>query len=392
LCPTNLLVNQWEEEVKKYRKVFGLSLPLTSSQKTWRKRIGLKLRGDHTTIQIIISTYANFIGRDDSDYFYKLIINASVNNAKALLIADEVHWAGAKTCKSALSNEAIKSYFLWRLGLSATYEREGDEGGTNFIKGYFGNSNKPETEGIGNPIVGYYDLQKGLDEGVLCPFYYYPIIRYLDEEKSKDYWKLIRTEISDEFRNTYRNASLGALTEILNNDEFFKDNELPWTMVFAPIGKDPELDDKNFFELTVSQINALNRGIRITHLYGNDESVEERIDRFKKRELDFLVGQKIFDEGVSIPEVRNAIMMYSFDRVRQFVQRRGRVLRTSKNTGKKYAKIFDVIVLPQRSNLSEMQQEEILRRETRRYEDFCKYAMNGNEAKKVIDNAIEGLK
>jgi superfamily II DNA or RNA helicase len=68
------------------------------------------------------------------------------------------------------------------------------------------------------------------------------------------------------------------------------------------------------------------------------------VDRFNSGDLTALAAIRCLDEGINIPSIKAALLLSSNDNLREFVQRRGRILR--KYEGKKMAKIFDVIVLP----------------------------------------------
>ena len=387
LCPTNLLVNQWKDEVKEFNlDKFKLTLPLTSNQKDWLDELDYSLKGNSDIPEVIIATYDSFIGNSENQRFLTMIKKHSKNGRKALLVADECHGVGSPSRKNTLEDDLVSNFFNWRLGLSATYIREGDEKGTKFIENYFSN---PKTD-LHPAVVAKYDLQNGLDDKVLCPFNYYPIIKYLDPDKSKEYWELMGSSKETDFKMSIRQVSLVALHDIFDHKVILK-NGIDWTMVFAPIGRDPEFADTHYIDLTYKEIKKIKDDVLITHLYDSDNSLEERINGFRNKVWQILVGQKIFDEGVSINEVRNAIMMYSFNVEKQFIQRRGRVLRQSKNTGKKIANIFDVIIFPQNSDTPPSQVEYIINKEMRRYKNFCKYAKNGKDALKVIDNAINGI-
>ena len=90
----------------------------------------------------------------------------------------------------------------------------------------------------------------------------------------------------------------------------------------------------NEFEYKASQFTAT-------------ENMQERmilVDSFNKGEISALAAIRCLDEGINIPSIKSALILSSNDEYREFVQRRGRILRTYK--GKEYAKIYDVIALP----------------------------------------------
>jgi superfamily II DNA or RNA helicase len=92
------------------------------------------------------------------------------------------------------------------------------------------------------------------------------------------------------------------------------------------------------------------------------------VDRFNSGNLTALVAIRCLDEGINIPSIKSALILSSNDSLREFVQRRGRILRKYK--GKKDAKIFDVIVLPSK------QTPKLAQIELRRFYEYSRLATN----------------
>ena len=88
----------------------------------------------------------------------------------------------------------------------------------------------------------------------------------------------------------------------------------------------------------------------------------------------------------SVPGIREAIVLYSCDRERQFVQRRGRILRRA--PGKDFAVIRDIILLPQNSDLPRSVAEKLITREMRRYNEFASLADNKADAETILSEAL----
>ena len=110
------------------------------------------------------------------------------------------------------------------------------------------------------------------------------------------------------------------------------------------------------------------------------ESVEERmqlIDSFNKGYIEYLVAIRCLDEGINIPSIKSALILSSNDNYREFVQRRGRILRLYK--GKEVANIYDVIVLPSLSN------DAFAKIEFRRFYEYGRLALN----KEYLANVLE---
>lgn len=114
------------------------------------------------------------------------------------------------------------------------------------------------------------------------------------------------------------------------------------------------------------------------------ETMEERINLvrlFAQGEITSLVAIKCLDEGINIPSIQTAIILSSNDDYREFVQRRGRILR--KDSGKINADIFDFVVMP----FSDSQ--DIAKIELRRYYEYAKLAINFEEIKSKLIEKLE---
>ena len=122
-------------------------------------------------------------------------------------------------------------------------------------------------------------------------------------------------------------------------------------------------------------------GYRV-NTYTAENTLEERENirqQFEKGELQGLVAIKCLDEGIDIPEIRQAVILASSGNPHQFIQRRGRVLRPLPQ--KKQAIIYDMIVLPPDLDRATWEVERnLLRKELKRFVEFAKIAQNAEEA------------
>ena len=144
--------------------------------------------------------------------------------------------------------------------------------------------------------------------------------------------------------------------------------------------------------VTISKMLGNELGIK-NHHFTSNESVHERNelkDRFAKGDLQALVAIKCLDEGVNIPKIKTAFILASTTNPKEYIQRRGRVLRLS--DGKDFAEIYDFITLPypldEVSSLTEIQAGEVkslVLRELVRAEEFSRIAMNWGEAESVLN-------
>ena len=376
ICPTNVLVNQWRDEVINFLlDDYSFQKPLDSENDKFNEEIRYWLgkRISKIAPNIIITTNASFVLEPMQA---AVRYHARTNNIRTLLIADEVHTCGAKIIRSTLNNDVVSQFFTWRLGMSATYEREDDPLGTKFLTDYFGN------------VVAEFSLKDGIygTDPCLCEYYYYPIIKRLDGNESASFWRLKEDKSKNKKDDyiTQRNASIKALPQIFGEQGPIQSSvDALRTVCFTPMGSD---EDGNLLERAVNKIRSLIPNVRVTNVEKSGETRFSNIEKFRSGYFQILVAMKIFDEGVNIPEIENAVMMYSYDRERQFIQRRGRVLRKCAVTGKTHADIYDIILIPE-SGMTSGQKDGLLQKEMRRYLNFCETAKNGAEAKEFIEKA-----
>jgi hypothetical protein len=248
LVPTITLVNQWENECKKFN--FG-SIVKVSSKSRWKNDVAAiltreKLLPTEQVSFIVISTYASFS---------KEIIFSELNqlSPKTLLIADECHNMGSGSLLTLLP----KVNFKRRIGLSATPERQFDEEGTKKIYSFF-NSEKKYTYEFSMKLAINGDKENGIDP-VLCRYYYFPHLVSLTEPEMKEYVKL-SLKISKYYNSTSDSfTSSSILTSLLLarkriihkafnkvsvfchilNERYKKMGNLKYTLVYVPEGNDP---------------------------------------------------------------------------------------------------------------------------------------------------------
>jgi superfamily II DNA or RNA helicase len=113
------------------------------------------------------------------------------------------------------------------------------------------------------------------------------------------------------------------------------------------------------------------------------ENMDERIqlvDAFNKGEISALAAIRCLDEGINIPSIKSALILSSNDDYREFVQRRGRILRQYK--GKAFAHIYDVVVLPS----SDVQAWAKI--ELRRFHEYAKLSSNWEELKPELERML----
>ena len=271
-----------------------------------------------------------------------------------------------------------------RLGLSATPDRWFDDMGTDRLRKYF------------NKTVFEYDLKTAIQNGHLTRYDYHPIVVHLDTGELEEYVDLTRkiSRLSTYSEEIERGSTLERLlikrSLILSRaqnktpklSELLKERrskgDIRHTLVYCAAGKNKEI---------ISIIADLNIKVHDFVYDVPDKRRTEILSQFDKGDIETLVAIKCLDEGVDIPSTRAAYFLASTSNPREFVQRRGRVLRRSE--GKKKAKIYDLIVMPNIDNdgFDETYDKalmSIISKEIPRFAEFSDNAENKYEAREII--------
>lgn len=349
VAPFQHLVEQWVEDIKKFnmRPIIGYS---ASSQKDWKKR----LKDDVFDYKLGIIDAFCFV-TTNATFATSFVQNLLDNLGKdILLIVDEAHNFGSANLSSKLNPK-----FKYRLALSATLERHGDPVGTNILKNYFGN------------MCIDYNIDRAIREGKLTPYYYHPVVVYLEEDELEEY-KDLSYKISfechvtknGEFKITDYGKMLllkrsrivaGARQKLIALKEeiksYINDKHI---LVYCGSAQTTyyNTDSSGKDEIGERQITAVSKllgnemHMKVTHFTSNESAQERELikSRFAKGDpYQALVAIKCLDEGVNIPSIKTAFILASTTNPKEYIQRRGRVLRLAAN--KPYAVIYDFITL-----------------------------------------------
>ena len=381
VCPYRHLVIQWARECQK----FGMEPILAfESVHNWQDRLSTQLynaRSGNQKFLTIITTNATLIGQGLQSQLRYL-------PERTLIIGDEAHNLGAKRLV-----ESLPRNLGLRLALSATPERYFDEDGTEAIFAYFGAVIQPE-----------FTLADAIKAGALVHYLYYPILVELTDSETEKYAdltkKIGRAIAFDSDRND--NAIVAALlmqrarllgaaaNKLVALRELMQQRlDTTHTLIYCGDGsvEDEVTTESNRQLDAVAQLLGSELGYRI-NTYTAETSLDERENLrlwFETGELQGLVAIRCLDEGVDIPAIQTAIMLASSSNPRQFIQRRGRILRS--HPDKKRATLFDMIVLPPNLGRETLDVERnLLRKELQRFVEFANLADNGGEARlKLVD-------
>ncbi|MBF2015694.1 MAG: DNA phosphorothioation system restriction enzyme [Rivularia sp. T60_A2020_040] len=382
VCPYRHLVTQWARESEK----FGLKPILAfENVRNWQTQLSTQLYNVHSGSQsflTIITTNSTFI----SDGFQSQL---KYFPQKTLIIGDEVHNLGSPKLEESLP----RSIGL-RLGLSATPERYFDDVGTQSLFNYFGAVLQPE-----------FTLKDAINQGALVRYLYYPIPIKLTESESYAYAKLTHKIGRALFYRQQENTNLiniednedikalliqrarlvsGAENKLNALRELMRTRgETTHTLFYCSDGCQESQERANLHQLKeVTRILGVDLGYRVSTYTAETSLVERETlrNQFESGELQGLVAIRCLDEGVDIPAIKTAVILASSSNPRQFIQRRGRILRPHPN--KERATIFDMIVLPPDLDRKTLEVERnLLRKELRRFVEFADLADNAGEAR-----------
>jgi superfamily II DNA or RNA helicase len=302
-----------------------------------------------------------------------------------VLVADEAHNLGTASALAALPLGAPH-----RLALSATPERWFDPVGTDALRRYFGET-----------LIDL-GLREAIEIGALCEYDYRPRLVELDNDESQQYAELSHRIArflgsGDSDPDSGGNEKLAMLllrrAQLLSHArgklpalaaEVAVRRDLGWQLVYCGEGIAPQVAGTGERQLDqVMRILGRDLGIPC-HPYTSAESRPERqriLERFRSTDLKALVSMRCLDEGVDVPDARVAYLLASSSNPRQFVQRRGRILRQTE--GKEVAEIVDFIAVPT-GDIDLKLERRLLRREIARFVEFASCARNAGEALAVM--------
>ena len=406
LVPTITLVEQWEKECEKFN--FGNVIKVCSKYGGWQTSLAnirmLELSTPNNKLSyVIISTYASFIRPAN---FLEL---NQFPKTKLLLIADEAHNMGGGLVAKRLND--IK--YLRRIGLSATPDRQFDEEGNLRLMSFFGCNKEYTFE---------YSMAEAIKNKALCKYYYYPHLVELTQDEMSQYIELSKkiAKIINRTDNDSREILKRLLLkrkqiihkaenkkkefEAILKEHLNKTGSLKYTLVYVPEGN--RLDDQtaDIFDTeerikddedTLHLIDEYTRIVRdldphivVRQFTSESSDRDSMLSDFANGNIDVLTSMKCLDEGVDVPRSELAIFCASTGNPRQFIQRRGRVLRTHKD--KRYAIIHDLVVIPETNfdSVCYELEKSLISTEIKRVRDFALLSENCNDTLNTLDEIL----
>jgi superfamily II DNA or RNA helicase len=343
LAPFQHLVDQWIEDVQ----AFGvMPVGVYESSMKWVPQVEEQLtesRLGRRPATVIVATNKSFSGVKFQSVLSRI-------TQPLLVIADEAHNLGSATYVSALPGNAT-----YRLALSATPERWFDDEGTDALIEYFG------------PVVFEMGLGDAIEAGALCRYDYHPRLIELDPSETEFYVGLTAKigallAAGESLKDADPDSTLGFLLrqraavlghaggklDRLRHDLEARKNDW-FQLVYCAEGRKPLGEGEHGPRQLNEALGMIGRDLRLpAHPYVAETPRTERrklLRRFGSGDdLRVLVSMKCLDEGVDIPDARIGYLLASSSNPRQFIQRRGRLLRLA--PGKERAHIFDYLAVP----------------------------------------------
>lgn len=398
LVPTKVLVKQWEKEITNFDQDADLVM----------------CDSDHSGWETILSGKTGSYVTGNVNRTKRLWVLSTMHTAASerfrgnfehippkfmTVIADEVHHTAAPKYSKAFELNPLR-----RLGLSATFVRDWDELGTDKIREYFGHE-----------LDVSYAVSDGIRDGRLSRYEYHPFFAHMSELEYADYVEQSK-EIGIVYAKlqTIKNTSSKTSLEkrysqlLINRAEILKkakDKSRAYGNILLSLPKKPYIvfadDNEQIDELkpmhkhTIRRINMqktenLEKDDIMTFSGNSDPDTRKNILEEAKANQTPLFAMHCLDEGIDMPEFQSAILVSSSASRRQYIQRRGRILRT---TGNRIAHLYDIIVLPNPHayDVDPDDVKTIVDRERERVNDLAKDAINKQDAIRTFDAELQKL-
>ena len=390
LVPSIALLNQWEEEVFEFNFQNVIKI---GGGNDWEKEFSNYVSNYLAGIKkdlIIISTYSSFYTPKFQKYFAKI-------EKDFTLIADEAHNLGARKTKESIKNTTIEK----RIGLSATPKRIYDLEGSDFIESFFNDK---------EPYIVSFSMKEALEASpkpYLTPYKYFPHIVELTDDELENYTEISKKLLRyfDFEKGVFKNDPMvekllllrkSIIHKAQNKVSCFRDilnelkriDKLKYIFCYIPEGYDYD-EDRNAERILNKFLVAGNETIpslKMNPYIGNGDNLDEILRGFSEGKIDLLFAMKMLDEGVDIPRAEIGIFASSTGNPRQFIQRRGRLLRL--HNDKPFATIFDMVVIPKLSDKNEElfnMERNLVKNELRRVGYFASLSMNFYDSRNNLE-------
>ncbi len=361
------LIEQWCDEIRPFGlKPVNLTVAGGEQQRTTElQRLKRRLRTGSSPVEAVVVSHDTLCTPE----FQRAIASFPCHR---LLIADEAHNLGRA---SFISNPP--EFFEHRLALSATPIRQYDKEGTDALLGFFGSVvfTFPLQEAIGRCLVEY-------------EYYVHPV--YLNDAEM-DAWYDLTGRIKQNAWRHSENEPDEYLAKLLRDRRAILETAAGKIRALRTLLSQEDLPSLRHTLIYTSdkgpdQLQYVNRVLRDAGVLFHQLTAEETANReetkriirsFQSGEIQVLTAKRVLDEGVNIPQICKAFILASTTVERQWIQRRGRLLRTCKEIGKSHSIIHDLLALPPgMDNGLDPDARALVRSELCRAQEFARLAKN----------------
>ena len=381
--PYQILADQWYEVLK----LFNLSAIRCYISKTkWRTALGtsltnLKLIPEKTIVPIIV------VNRTLQTPEFQECLEL-VDEGSLFFIGDECHHHASEAVLKALPKARFK------IGLSATPWSRRETERREMLQGYYGG------------IIADYSIEDAIEQEVLCPYEYHPLIVRLTEDEMENYDELSKRinqllairgsggRISEQeltAKLMARKRILGSANEkFIKLEGFLDESQITDHTLFYCGDGSVELDSIEEPIRDVERTSTIlrQRGWK-TSRFTAQQTYKQRgmiMQSFLNEHINAMVAIRVLDEGFDVPSCSRAFLLASSTNERQFIQRRGRILR--RYPGKSKAVIYDFIVLPH-ENYAGSYGSSMVQSELYRFFEFARISLNSEECLSTADDIAQ---
>jgi superfamily II DNA or RNA helicase len=332
VVPSKELLNQWIPELNKFVPANQRVHQCGGGDEAWKKNLDPWLHAEDP--QVLVATFAT--ARNESFRF-----SCNQGPGDLLIVGDEVHGLGSEENSKIFEIDASA-----RLGLSATPERHRDSEGTDSIFNYFG------------PVVHEYSLYDAIRDGFLVQYRYHPVVVTLDDSEQEQ-WDDLSKEIG---QAVARHGSLEAAMRVesikllfIQRSRIAKKASAKVAASHSIVSRDAEAgqrwllycEDQDHLAQVRALLTSADLPLPVYEFHSQMTGDREATLKRFRDDGGVIISIRCLDEGVDIPDASHALILASSQNPRQFIQRRGRVLRLPDEEGiKDYAHIHDVLVVP----------------------------------------------
>lgn len=361
------LIEQWCDEIAPFglRPTNLTTVGSAAKRASELQKLKRRLRTGLSNVEAVVVSH-------DTLCTHEFLASVEAFDCARLLIADEAHNLG----RPSFINDPPK-FFEYRLGLSATPIRQYDDEGTDALFSFFG------------PVVFRFTLEEAIGR-CLVEYDYYVHAVYLTESEMAEWFDLTGKIKKNAWRSD-GNKPDEYLAKLLRDRRALLETASGKISTLAALLDEEDTGNLRHTLVYTSdkgpdQLDSVNRLLRERSILFHQLTADETANRdqtkqivksFQDGEIQVLTAKRVLDEGVNIPQICKAFILASTTVERQWVQRRGRLLRTCNAIGKTHSVIHDLLALPPGMDEGlDPDARSLVRSELRRAQEFARLARN----------------